>query len=39
LATVQEMEEEAKRVRVRLGRNEDNGGWMLHRAWRDREMR
>lgn len=39
MATVEEMEEEAKRIRVRLGREEDGRGWSLQRQWQDREMR
>ncbi|QDS77432.1 hypothetical protein FKW77_006658 [Venturia effusa] len=39
LATVEEMEDEAKRIRVRLGKEEDGRGWNLQRQWRDREMR
>lgn len=39
MATVEEMEDEAKRIRVRLGKEEDGRGWSLQRQWRDREMR
>lgn len=39
MVTVEEMEDEAKRMRVRLGREEDGRGWSLQRQWRDREMR
>jgi len=39
MATVEEMEDEAKRIRVRLGREGEGGGWALQRDWRDREMR
>jgi hypothetical protein len=37
--TVEEMEDEAKRIRVRLGREGENGGWILQRDWRDRVVR
>ncbi|KAE9973212.1 hypothetical protein EG327_009243 [Venturia inaequalis] len=39
MATVEEMEDEAKRIRVRLGKEEDGRGWSLQRQWREREMR
>ncbi|TID18740.1 Carboxylic ester hydrolase protein [Venturia nashicola] len=39
MATVEEMEAEAKRIRVRLSREDESGSWSLQRAWRDREMR
>jgi hypothetical protein len=39
MSTVEEMEDEAKRIRVRLGREAESGAWGLQRDWRDREMR
>lgn len=39
LVTVEEMEDEAKSIRVRLAREGQGRGWSLQRDWRNREMR
>jgi hypothetical protein len=37
--TVEEMEEDARRIRVRLGRGSDGGAWFLHREQRRYDLR
>lgn len=39
MSTVEEMEDEAKRIWVRLGREGESGAWGLQREWRDRGLR